>query len=490
MSNFKYGPDGKVPVQLIRDPKFYLENFTKVKTKEEGLAPFKLFNHQLHFFNALAKYNKIIIRKARQMGFSTAAAGWFFHRAVTYPGTNAAIISYDSEQATEILDKIKTFMETLPPELKPSVKNDSSRVLAFDKMNSTIRVIAAKDTAGRGFTMNLVHMSELAFWDRAEEKFAAIMAAVPRSGKVVIESTVSDIGTAYHRLWADEDNGWHKLEYGWWWLYTPEEIEERRRQYNDPVRFAREFLMEFSAVGRVVFDQESIMRARANVLTPGEDKTIGGIRYEPRVVAGGLRQYVKPNSKGSYVMSADVSEGKGLKGDYSAVCVIDRRTGEEVAFWHGKVPPDRLGEMMNDWGRLYNNALVAPEINNQGIATLNALRQKNYPNIYFRPAAYDKSGLSITDRIGWKTTTLTKPLMIADLDKCIRDGSVTFHSKEIYNEAMTYVYDNMGHMNAMDGYNDDAIIAGAIAVQALKLAAPSYDMPNIDYRKHMPDGGY
>ena len=59
----------KNDIELLSDPKYYLENFTKVKTKEGGLRPFVLKPAQLDLFNTLKKHNRIICMKARQIGF-------------------------------------------------------------------------------------------------------------------------------------------------------------------------------------------------------------------------------------------------------------------------------------------------------------------------------------------------------------------------------------------------------------------------------------
>src|ERR1035437_5171362 len=53
----------------LKDPKYYLEQFCKIKTKDRGLAPFILNEAQKDLFNALRTSNRVIILKARQMGF-------------------------------------------------------------------------------------------------------------------------------------------------------------------------------------------------------------------------------------------------------------------------------------------------------------------------------------------------------------------------------------------------------------------------------------
>ena len=421
---------------------------------------------------------------------SAATAGYALHQTITNPGFNALILSYDAEQASEILEKMKLFLESMPDELKPSTKIDNKRDIVFDKLKSQIKVIAAKDTMGRGYTSNFVHCSEVAFWDNAEERMGALMPSVAPGGKIVIESTPESVGSYYHRLWSTDDNGWEKLEYGPHWLYSEEFLEQKRREYNDPVRFAREFLLQFTTIGRTVFDQDVVKDMRKNIWEVGKQYQQGTRIYSPMVKWNGLTVFKDPEPGEAYCMGIDVSEGKGEKGDYAVIVIFNRYTGEEVAFWRGKVPPDVLGERACEWGLIYNRAMLVPEVNNQGLTTLTIIKQKAYPNIYFRPREYDKSGQATSDRIGWKTTTLTKPMMISDFDKMFRNGEVLIHSKETLNEMMVYVYDDGGHMNAMSGHHDDAIMSTAIALQGFKMLAPTSNLQQIDYKQYMPDFGY
>jgi hypothetical protein len=74
----KTGPQERLKqVAMLRDPKFYLENFCKIKGKTPGLTPFILKPAQLDLYNNLRVSNRVIILKARQVGFSTAIPGYF-----------------------------------------------------------------------------------------------------------------------------------------------------------------------------------------------------------------------------------------------------------------------------------------------------------------------------------------------------------------------------------------------------------------------------
>lgn len=310
--------------------------------------------------------------------------------------------------------------------------------------------------------------TELAFWDRAEEKMLAIENAVPKNGTIVIESTPNAIGNLYHRMWM-ADNGYAKKKYGWWWHYTEEEIEIIRKRINNPMRFAQEYELEFLSSGRPVFPTELVKRCRKNILRVG-DKVYDENKSEYTVTKNedGLIMYFPPRPGRVYVVGVDVAEGV-TGGDLSVAVFWDRETGEEVAFWRGYIPPDRFGVNLNRWGRLYNDALMVVEINNHGLTTVTALKNLLYPQMYFRQANYDSMGTSWSDRLGWRTTKVTRPLMIDDLRDALQEGSIKIHSETTLDEMLTFVFDDNGNMVAQKSFHDDGIFASAIGFQGFKV---------------------
>ena len=326
--------------------------------------------------------------------------------------------------------------------------------------------------------------TELAFWDKAEEKMLAIENAVPQNGSIVIESTPNAIGNLYHRMWM-ADNGYDKKKYGWWWHYTEAEIDIIRKRINNPMRFAQEYELEFLSTGRPVFPTDLVKKCRKKILHVGdkvrdENKT----EYTVTKDEDGFIMYFPPRPGRIYAVGADVAEGV-TGGDLSVAVVWDRATGEEVGFWRGYLPPDRFGMKLNKWGRLYNNALMVVEINNHGLTTVTALKNLLYPQMYFRQANYDSMGTSWSDRLGWRTTKITRPLMIDDFRDALQEGSITIHSESTLDEMLTFVFDDGGNMVAQNSFHDDCIFACAIGFQGFKVLYGS-KLEQISYEDYLP----
>ena len=464
-------------LKKLKDPKFYLENLCKIKGKTPGLVPFILNEAQKDLFNTIKKENRVIILKARQIGFSTAVVGWLYHKTIMTPGTNTAIIGYNTPLTAELLDKVKTFWKTTPEELRPAIQYNSKSEISFPKIDSKIIVLPSTENVGRGYTLHNVLCTELSAWDKAEDKMMSLEASVPIDGKIIIESTPRGQGNLYHRMYVSE-NDYVKKEYGWWWGYTEEEIETIKRRMNNPMRFAQEYGLEFLASGRSVFDQLMIRKQRRNILNLGDKNNEWTV-----VEDDGLRLYAKVDPEVSYIFGVDTSEGvEG--GDYSTVTVFNRMNGEEVAFFKGLIEPDKLAQRLNVWGRKFNNALMVVEVNNHGLTTLTVLKQLLYPTLYFRMAQFETIGMRYSDRLGWKTTKLTRPLMIDDLAQAIREGLLTIHSKETLDEMTTFIYDKHNNMIAASGTHDDCIFSAAIAYQGFKVC---WDKPldQLNYEPHV-----
>jgi hypothetical protein len=471
-------------LRIVKDPKEYLERFTRIKGKKPGLLPFILNNAQRDLFNTLRRHNRVMALKARQIGFSTAISGFFYWKTITTPGTTTALVAHKSEVAADFLDRIKTFWQTTPQALRPQIHFNSKYEMSFPAIGSKIQVMSG-DNVGRGYAIHNVLASGLALWERPEEMMLALENAVPSSGQIVVESTPYGVGNLFHRMWMAKNNGYEKREYGWWWHYTEEEIEEIRRRIDNPMKFAQEYELEFLASGRQVFDPHLVRRLKVNVLKVGDAvKLENGDTFFVKEHESGLRMYRPPEEGHLYVVGADVAEGV-TGGDYSTATVYDRRTGEEVGFYRGHIAADRFGTKLNEWGRLYNDALMIVEVNNHGLTTVTTLRNAMYPNLYFRPAKFDTMGTKWTDRLGWKTTRVTRPLMIDDLADALREGSLTPHSEELIEEMITFVFDNGNNMVPMDGFHDDCIFSQAICFQGFKVLYTG-TLDQVDYSDHLP----
>jgi hypothetical protein len=468
-------------IKLLSDPKFYLENFCKVKTAIGGLAPFILYDAQKDLYNTLKKHDRVIILKARQLGFSTGVTGYFYHQTITNEGRLTALIGYNSALTSELLDKVKTLWKTTPKELRPKLHLDNKYEISFPDMDSKIIVLSSNDNVGSGYTLHFCLVTELSKWEKAEEKMTSLLPAT-KEGKLVIESSPHGVGNLYHRMWV-QDNEFVKKEYGWWWKYTREEMDKMKRELGNDQLFAQEYELSFLMSGRCVFDKETLALIKLNILDVADKNQGQEVHMDDDWMV-----YKLPEQDKLYVLGCDISQGvEG--GDYSVATIIDRITGEEVASYRKLVAPDILGYVLDKWGRKYNNALMVVEANNQGLTTLSMLKHLMYPAMYYRQSGFDKLSMNLTDRLGWRTTQSNKYLLIGDLQKAVRDKLLIFHNRHLMNEMMAFQVNSAGEMEPESGFHDDAIMASAIAYQGFKVLYGG-ETKQLDYNKHLKHVSY
>lgn len=231
-----------------------------------------------------------------------------------------------------------------------------------------------------------------------------------------------------------------------------EEVEKARKEATselDRITFRQEYEATFEVVtGRPRFSTDIISRLVASHYE-GNRTTSGLITFEP----------VDPLAK--YIIGVDTSEGL-IHGDRSTAVILNAKTFSVSAYYAGHLAPDLLALSVRDWAMDYNQALVVVEDNNHGLVTINELK-KVYTNLYYRKVK-DEVTDEWTEKVGWRTTNRTKPLLIGNLDKQLRAG-LKIYSKEILDELMTYVIDEDGTTNASEGAKDDLVIGTALAVQ-------------------------
>lgn len=194
---------------------------------------------------------------------------------------------------------------------------------------------------------------------------------------------------------------------------------------------------------------------------------------------GPVSIWEEPQWGHAYVIGADVAEGLE-HGDFSDASVLDVDGGLLVAKWHGHIDVDLFGEELNLLGRWYNNALIGVESNAMGIATVAALRRKQYPRL-FRRRVVGQVSEKFTPQWGWHTNKATKAKMIPELAKALRDRAIDIRDEYTLAELRTYIRDEKAQMHGSP--HDDRVMSLAIAVQMLDYAhVPEFEPPQRDSR--------
>ena len=198
-----------------------------------------------------------------------------------------------------------------------------------------------------------------------------------------------------------------------------------------------------------------------------------------------LAIYRYPEPGRSYIIGADPAEGNPTS-DPSALSVMDRESGEQVADLAGQFEPATFASIINTVGIYYNRAAVMPERNNHGHAVILWLRDNSQLHI-----------LAGTDgKPGWMTTTASKSILYDTAGESLRDGTVTVHGFSTFLELGSI---EGATLRSPDGQTDDRAVAFVLCVVAcrrridpqrvldalvaarapLAIASPTEDLPSL-----------
>lgn len=229
----------------------------------------------------------------------------------------------------------------------------------------------------------------------------------------------------------------------------------------------------FLRSGNPVFDLTNLKRFGDGMPAPyhGRLVRLAERAYEFRDERTGvLKLWELPKEGNVYVIGADVAEGLE-HGDASSAHVIDVRSGNMVAHWHGRYDPDLFGEELFALGIFFYGALLGVEANNHGISVTSTLRRMSYPRLW-RRREIGTTTSTISTRYGFSTNKQTKPLIIDDLAKSLREN-LEIPCADTLAEIRSFVRDGNGKMSGSPF--DDRVMSLAIANHMREFAyAPEY----------------
>ncbi|RDL44355.1 hypothetical protein DN730_08095 [Marinomonas piezotolerans] len=505
---------------LRKDYATFAKRCLKIKVKAGEIKAFEFNAAQEHIHNEIedqlkriGKVRKVLL-KGRQQGGSTYVAGRYYKKVTETNGYSAFILSHEAKTTGRLFEMVQRYHKHCNPLIKPRAGRDSAQGMNFPKLDSGFELATAgnKET-GRGFTSQLFHGSEVAFWPNADAILAGILQTLPDvpGSEVVLESTANGAGGIFYEYVQDAIAG--KGEYElifvpWYWQpeyratppadFKRTEDEEHlvklclnhpdgpkyshkltdaqlywRRNKVYELKSRDKFKQEYPCYikeaflfsGRPVFDPNHTEEALIECFSPSKVYRVSPNGMTENTM-GEFKVWDEPKPGKRYAIGGDVAEGLA-HGDYSCLDIVDEK-GLQVAQWHGHVEPDLLGDIASFIGRRYNKALIGIERNNHGLTTLTRLKDLGYPNIYVQEELERRYGEKPTKRMGWQTTTRSKPLVIDNLAALLRDGNAGIVCKETVDEMQTYVIDEKGAFNARSGSFDDRVMSYAIAQEMVK----------------------
>jgi hypothetical protein len=466
-------------IKCAQDPAHFMKKYCHIQHPQRGRVIFNLYPFQEKVLHLLQDNPYSIILKSRQLGISTLSAGYSLWMMLFQKDKNILCIATKQETARNMVTKVKFMYDNLPSWLK--IEADENNKLSLRLSNgSQIKATSASSDAGRSEAVSLLLIDEAAFIDQIGEIWASAQQTLATGGGAIVLSTPYGTGNWFHKTWVSAENNENDfLPIRLPWYVHPERDEAWRKRQDellgDPRIAAQECDCDFSTSGDTVFHSEWIEFIKETTI---QDPV------ERRGVDQNLWIWEPADYSREYMVIADVARGDGK--DFSACHVMDIQTNTQVAEYRGQLPPKEFGYFLTGLATEYNNALLVVENANIGWATLDAIIERGYRNLYQSPKSDQLTADSYlrvfegnSEMVpGFTMSMRTRPLCINKFREFIGDRSVTIRSKRLLEEMKVFIWRN-GRPEAQSGYNDDLVMSFGIGMflrdTSLKFQQQSLD---------------
>jgi len=451
-------------IKCAKDPVHFMKKYCYIQHPQRGRIQFNLYPFQEKVLGLFKDNPYSIILKSRQLGISTLTAAFSLWMMLFHKDKNVLCIATKQETAKNMVTKVKFMYENLPSWLRIDYIENNKLTLRLTN-GSQIKATSASSDAGRSEAVSLLLIDEAAFIENIGEIWASAQQTLATGGGCIALSTPYGTGGWFHQTWVKaeaKENEFLPIKLPW--FVHPERDEEWRKRQDellgDPRIAAQECDCDFSTSGDIVFYSEWLDFIKETTIKEP---------LERRGVDQNLWIWQPADYSRDYLITADVARGDSK--DYSACHVIDIETNVQVAEYKGQMPPKEFGYFLTGLATEYNNAMLVVENANIGWATLDAIIERQYNNLYYSPKSDTitaESYLRVYEgnsemTPGFTMSMRTRPLVINKFREFVGDRSTTIQSKRLLEEMKVFIWKN-GRPEAQTGYNDDLVMSFGIAM--------------------------
>ncbi len=431
--------------------------------------------------------DKNIILKSGKTWFTTDIATRNFIRIITRPGRTALLVAHDKSLASDFFSQgIHFALENIPGKLGEVLRagalrteEASARQLYFPELNSRYFVgTAGSKVAGLGQGYQHLQCTEVSRWEGNVQQLHATL-----TSHLIGDVTTEDLEARpfgdhgfFHDTYQEAKAGASSFRahfYEWWWnpahiarpvagfTATEEEAALCKRYAkwfeahtqsglkpqltNAQLQWRRDKAVELKDLAGQEFGEDDIACFLGSGDCPFHATSMASILergtapLESEIVPGaeenGLMIWEKPHPGEDYILFADVAGGMGTS--RPAIEIINKMTGEQAAEWTGRESAEAFGARVKEYGRRWNNALVAVENNLGDISATVLAALHDYPKLFWHELKRPNG--SIERRRGWHTDAATRPMMFETLQDVLICAPHLFHSRRLVRDMKLHV---------------------------------------------------
>ena len=430
--------------RCMNDPAYFARKYCKIISLDQGLVPFELYPYQERMFEVFNEHRFNIVLACRQSGKSISACAYLLWFALFNSEKTVAVLANKGATAREMLSRVTLMLENIPFFLQPGTKALNKGSLEFSN-NSRIIAAATSGSSIRGLSVNLLYLDEFAFVERANEFYTSTYPVVSsgKDTKIIVTSTANGIGNTFYKIWEGATQGvneFNAFRVDWW--DVPGRDEEWKQQTianTSQLQFDQEFGNTFFGTGDTLIGAETLMGFRAE--------------NPKRITEGGdVLIYNEPIKGHDYIMTVDVSKGRGQ--DYSTFNLIDisvRPFAQVAVYRNNTISPLLFPNVIYKYAKVYNNAYIVVESNDQGSVVCNGLyHDLEYENIHLESAVK-------ADSIGIMMNRKVKRLGCSSIKDILENNKLKIVDENTIIEISTFVAKGQSY-EASDGNHDDLMM--------------------------------
>jgi len=439
----------------MKDPIYFIKNYIKIVSLDEGLIPFDLYDFQKEMIGTFHSNRFTICKLPRQSGKSTTIISYLLHYVIFNDSVNVAILANKAATARDLLGRLQLAYEHLPKWLQQGVMAWNKGSLELEN-GSKILASSTSASAVRGGSYNIIFLDEFAYVPAnvAEQFFSSVYPTISsgKTTKVMIVSTPHGMNMFY-KLWVDAEEGRNSyIPIEVHWSEIPGRDDEWKKETiknTSEQQFQTEFECEF--LGSI------------NTLISTQKLKVLPYR-EPIKSNAGFDLHIPPQEGHTYVITADVA--RGTQNDYSAFIVVDvsQMPYAVVAKYRdNEIKPLLFPAKIYEVARAYNQAFVLVEVNDIGEQVANTLQfDLEYDNLIMA-SMRGRSGQVLGGgfsggkaQLGVRTTKAVKKIGCSNLKQLIEDDKLIVEDLDIIRELSTFIVKGSSY-EADDGCNDDLV---------------------------------
>lgn len=442
-------------VRCSQDPIHFIENYVKIITLDKGFVQISLYPFQRQAITDINENRRVIVKAGRQVGKTTMVVGYILWYILFNEDKFVAILANKAPTAREILNRIKIAYESIPLWLQQGVRVWNKGDIELEN-NCRVMATSTASSAIRGYSISLLYLDEFAFvpTNIADEFFTSVYPTISSGtqSKILISSTPNGMNH-YYKMWTEavEDiNGFKYIEANW------RQVPGRDQAWADDQR---------RILGEEKFSQEmecEFMGSAGTLLSVAALKSLAFVKPS-HVSEIGVNMYEAVKENHSYVITVDVSRGKGL--DYSAFSVIDVTNipyKMVATYKNNEISPLVYPSVIKQVGSYYNNAYVLVEINDNGQQVVDSLFEDyEYENILSTMEVKKKIALNWgygkKSQRGIRTTKSVKRLGCSILKNLIEGEKLLVQDFDTIAELSTFIARGSSY-EAEEGSHDDLVM--------------------------------